>query len=672
MDAKDYRSIAARPENAGLSYGELMEASEDVPSNPSANPTFGDVVNRRFGRRGFVAGMLATTALAGLSPVPAAAQPAARARFGFAEIARGVDETHHVAPGYDADILIRWGDPLSAAAPAFDPERQSGEAQAQQFGYNNDYVGFTALPYGAADPRRGLLCVNHEYTSPELMFRDVMDSAGKPILAKMTKEIVDVEIAAHGGTIVEIARGDDGKWRYVREGRLNRRITANTLMTIQGPAAGDARLRTSSDPTGKSVLGTLNNCAGGMTPWGTYLMAEENFNGYFGGKLPDGHREAENHKRHAVPGGWYNWAAHYSRFDVSKEPNEPNRFGWIVEVDPYDPKSMSVKRTALGRFKHEGAETIVARDGRVVVYSGDDERFEYVYKFVTAGRFAAGDRRANRDLLDDGTLYVARFNADGSGEWLALRHGAGPLVASNGFASQADVLIDARRAADALGATKMDRPEDIEANKRTGKVYVNLTNNSSRKPEQVDAANPRAENNWGHVAEISYADGDQTSTRFRWEILVRCGDPASPKVAAAYNPATTVNGWFACPDNMAIDPSGRLWIGTDQGTAWKAASGSADGVWAMETEGPLRGTSRMFFRVPVGAEICGLNFLPDGRAMTIAVQHPGADGAKDYAPFGRNPTFDDPPTRWPDFRAGMPPRPSVVMVTKRDRGPIGS
>ncbi len=676
MTAKDYATLAARPENKGLTLGELYEISEDIPSNPTSNPTIGDVINVRMGRRGVLGGMLATTAMASiLGSAASQAQSVAvgiRPSFGFTEIQHGVDERHHVAPGYDADVLLRWGDPVLAGAPAFNPEAQSGEAQAQQFGYNCDYVGFTSLPLGSRNSDRGLLCVNHEYTSPELMFRGVMRADGRPDMSKMTKDIVDIEMAAHGGSIVEIRKGANGKWSYVRDSSFNRRITVNTVMTISGPAAGHDRMKTSSDQTGRSVLGTINNCAGGMTPWGTYLMAEENFHGYFGGKLADGHRESANHRRYGVPSGWYNWAAHYGRFDLSREPNEPNRFGWVVEVDPHNPKSMPVKRTALGRTKHEGAESVVARDGRVVVYTGDDERFEYAYKFVSTGKFDPQNRASNMNLLDDGVLYVAKFNADGSGEWMPMLFGQGALTAANGFTSQADILIETRRAADVMGATKMDRPEDFEANAKTGKVYLALTNNSNRKADQIDPANPRAENNWGHVVELSYANGDFTATRFRWEILVKCGNPAVAAVGAAYNVATSVNGWFACPDNMAVDPQGRLWVGTDQGNAWKAASGTSDGVWAMETEGPLRGTSRMFFRVPVGAEVCGLCFMPDGRAMTVAVQHPGTDGAKDYPPFGRNPTFDDPPTRWPDFKAGMPPRPSVVMVTKRGGGTIGS
>ena len=489
----------------------------------------------------------------------------------------------------------------------------------------------------------------------------------RSLVAGLSAEQIAVEMAAHGGTIVEI-RKEGGKWRPVLDGALNRRITAGTEMALSGPAAGHDRLKTNADPTGRRVLGTVNNCAGGVTPWGTYIMAEENIHGYFMGALPEGHREAANYERMGIPEGTYAWGRFHDRFDLSKEPNEANRFGWVVEVDVMDPNSVPKKRTALGRFKHEGAESIVAKNGKVVFYLGDDERFDYVYKFVTAGTYDPDDRAANRDLLDEGTLYVARFQEDGTLEWLPLVHGEGPLTEQNGFASQADILIETRRAADLLEATPMDRPEDVEPNGTNGRVYVMLTNNTRRKDDQVDAANPRASNAFGHIIEIAEADGDFSATRGTWEVLLKCGDPSVAEVGATFSTATTENGWFGMPDNCAVDADGRLWVSTD-GNSPKA-TGRTDGLWAVDTDGEARGTSRLFYRVPVGAEMCGPLMTDDMQTMFVAVQHPG-DGGEDWDGFGRPSYYEDLSTRWPDFDEAMPVRPAVVAITKTGGGRIG-
>ena len=653
----------------------LLEENEGPAINPTDNRTMGEIIAARFSRRGFLKGSLAVSAIAAtVSPLALMSADEARAgeggsAFVFDEVEAGIDDKHHVAAGYDADVLLRWGDPLFADAPDFDPAKQTAEAQARQFGYNNDFVGYIPLE-GSAE--HGLLVVNHEYTNPHLMFPGivkVVEKDGKKALeqAPLTKEQVDIEMAAHGGTIVEI-RKDGGKWQVVRDGKLNRRVTANTEMALSGPVAGHDRVKTNADPSGTKVLGTINNCAGGVTPWGTYVMAEENIHGYFSGALPEGNKEAENYKRLGIPEGSYEWGAHYDRFDLAKEPNEPNRFGWIVEVDVTDPNSTPKKRTALGRFKHEGAESIVAKDGRVVFYLGDDERFDYVYKFVTAGKFDPANPAANKDLLDEGTLHVAKFAEDGGVEWLPIVFGQGPLTAENGFNSQADVLIETRRAADLLGATKMDRPEDIQPNGVNGKVYVMLTNNTKRKDDQIDAANPRAKNAFGHMIEIAEEGGDFAATKGKWEVLLKCGDPSVADVGASFSTATTANGWFGMPDNCAVDSAGRLWVATDGNNAKE--TGRTDGLWAVDTEGSARATSKLFFRVPVGAELCGPQFAPDDKTAFVAVQHPG-DGGADWEPFGRPSYYEDLSTRWPDFKPDMPVRPSVVAITKQDGGKIG-
>lgn len=650
-----------------------LEENDGPSVNPTDNRTMGEIIAARFSRRGFLMGSLAVSAIAAtVSPLALVAADEARAAegsaFKFDELEAGIDDKHHVAPGYDADVLLRWGDPLFADSPDFDPLNQSAEAQAKQFGYNNDYVGYIPID-GSAE--HGLLVVNHEYTNPHLMFPgivSIVEKDGKKAaeVAPLSKQQVDVEMAAHGGTIVEI-RKESGKWQVVRDGKLNRRIMSTTEMALSGPVAGHDRVKTNADPSGTKVIGTLNNCAGGVTPWGTYVMAEENIHGYFSGELPEGHKEAANYKRLGIPEGAYEWGAHYDRFNLAKEPNEPNRFGWIVEVDVNDPASVPRKRTAMGRFKHEGAESIVARDGRVVFYLGDDERFDYVYKFVTKGRFNPGNRAANMNLLDDGTLHVAKFAEDGSVEWMPIVFGQGPLTAENGFASQADVLIETRRAADLLGATKMDRPEDIQPNAGSGKVYVMLTNNSKRKAEQVDAANPRAANAFGHIIEIVEEGGDFAATKGKWEVLLKCGDPSVADVGATFSTATTAHGWFGMPDNCAVDSAGRLWVATDgQGPK---TTGRTDGLWAVDTEGAARATSKLFFRVPIGAEMCGPLFAPDDQTAFVAVQHPG-DGGEDWEAFGRPSYYEDPSTRWPDFKPDMPVRPSVVAITKQRGGKI--
>jgi secreted PhoX family phosphatase len=643
-----------------------FDVREDVPSNPSANATMGDVLAERLTRRDLMRGALAVSVVSttvvplalAKAARPAHAQPAPKSSFSFEEVAAGSDQTHHVAAGYDADVLIRWGDAVLPGAPQFDPANPSAAGQETQFGYNNDFIGFIALE-GRSD--RGLLVINHEYTNDELMYFGLTGSSRKAKVAGLSDAQIRASMAAHGGSVIEVERVQ-GAWRVVPGSKFARRITASTAMEITGPAAGHELMKTHADPAGTRVLGMLNNCAGGVTPWGTWLTCEENFNHYFSGKdVAEISPLAAAYARYGVSEGYYPWDRIDGRFDVGREPNECHRFGWVVEIDPLNPISTPKKRTALGRFKHEGAGNIVNGDGRFVVYQGDDQRFDYVYKFVTADKVDFGNREANRDLLDSGTLYVARFDPDGRGEWLPLVVGHPKL---SGFKDQGAILIHARLAADALGATKMDRPEDVEANPKTGKVYVMLTNNNKRKPQDVDAANPRAENRFGHIIEITPDGGDHAATGFAWEILVKCGDPTIAEVGATFNSATSKEGWFGMPDNCAIDADGRLWVATDGNSV--EVTGRIDGLFAMETEGDLRGTSRLFFRCPTGAELCGPCFTPDLETLFVSVQHPG-ESEDDNVPA----TAERPTTRWPDFKDGMPPRPSVVAIKRKGGGKIG-
>jgi secreted PhoX family phosphatase len=406
---------------------------EDIGSNPAPNETIGEVAERRLTRRAALLGLGGAAAAATLTDqLIAAAEPALAqgapmtggpSSLGFQEIPHGMAQRDAVAEGYEMQTVIRWGDPILADAPAFDPMAQTPQSQAGQFGYNNDFLDFKPLPQGSSNAEHGLLVVNHEYTDTQLMFAGI--GAGRAGRMRASAEQSRTELLAHGLSVVEI-RKQGNSWSYVPNSRYNRRITGETEMRISGPAAGHDLLKTSADATGTRVLGTLNNCAGGNTPWGTIITSEENFNQYFSGAAAKTGTQAEAYSRYGIAEqGTYGWSRFVDRFNLDKEPNEPNRFGWNVEFDPYDPNSVPVKRTAMGRFKHEGATHAINHDGRVVFYQGDDERFDYVYKFVTARPWNPNDRAANRDLLDEGTLYVARFADDGKMTWLPLVHGQG-------------------------------------------------------------------------------------------------------------------------------------------------------------------------------------------------------------------------------------------------------
>jgi secreted PhoX family phosphatase len=450
----------------------------------------------------------------------------------------------------------------------------------------------------------------------------------------------------------------------VRPSPRARRITATTPFAVGGPAAGHALMRTAADPSGRRVLGTLNNCASGKTPWGTYLSGEENFANYFdGGETLDAHQARWGLRKASA----YRWGPHDERFDATRHPNEFNRFGWIVEVDPADPASTPVKRTALGRAAHEGAWVAVTKDGRAVVYSGEDAAFEYIYKFVSRDRIAPGGAAANRELLDHGTLYVARFDADGSGRWLPLVHGNGPLTPANGFADPGEVVIKSRQASDALGATKMDRPEWIAIDESSRDVYCTLTNNGARgRPGRPgpDAANPRANNVMGNIIRWK-DDGDFDATTMRWDHFVLAGDPANERAEAR---GTIRGDVFACPDGLAFDARGVLWIGTDA-SATQMNRGELVNIGNNQLLAcdPATGEVRRFLAGPVNCEITGATWTPDGRTMFVNVQHPGESPGDRSDPAA--------PTRyssWPDYRMGGRPRSATVVITKRDGGVIGT
>ncbi|RAY13636.1 phosphatase [Actinomadura craniellae] len=648
--------------------------------NTSANSYFGDIIAEQISRRGMLRagalGALVVGAGAALSAAPAAAHThpgghghwpgwGGGSRLRFTPVPPNKDDKVTVPPGYESSVVVRWGDPVLPGAPAFDFEKQTAAAQARQFGYNCDFVSF--FPLGKD---RALLWVNHEYTNEELMFRGYTGGA------TATEEQIKIAMAAHGGSLVEIVRaGRSGQWKLETRGsrRFNRRITTSTRMELTGPAAGHPLLRTQADPKGRTVLGMLNNCAGGVSPWDTILTAEENFNQYFGASAGVPAEAQPALARYgistsALPGR--RWDRVEERFDLTKHPNEANRHGWIVEIDPYDPHAAPRKRTHLGRFKHEAANSSLSKDGRAVIYMGDDERFDYIYKFVSTERYHRGSRRHNMTLLDHGTLYVARLTGDsppaeidgsgelpsdgafdGSGVWIPLVRGDKSYVPGM---TAAEVLIHTRLAADKVGATKMDRPEDMERNPKTGAIYVALTNNTARTAAQVDEANPRPGNKHGHVLEIVEDRNDVGATKFRWSVPLVCGDPSDPTTYFAGFDKSKVSP-ISCPDNLAFDSDGNLWISTDGN-----ALGTNDGLFAMPVEGRERGYVRQFLTVPLAAETCGPLITPDQRTVFVAVQHPGEGGTA---------SPENPVSRWPD---GDQPRPSVVSVWHRHGKEIGS
>lgn len=629
--------------------------------NDSPNDSLRDVFVRRYSRREMIKQTLAAAPtlvcgaafLIGIAP-KAEAGPGKRG-LTFNPISLTSEDAVVLAEGYQHQVLIRWGDPITADALALNFNEQNRGTQEQQFGYNCDFNGYFPLPhYTSHNPRKAILAVNHEYTDPVLMFPGY--AAGYP-----TQDQVDVELAAHGMSFIEIECRAKDRWSVDLKSKFNRRITGETPMEITGPARGNDWMKTSEEPTGTWVRGTLNNCAGGKTPWGTVLTCEENFNQYFANRnsLPPEDPRRVSHNRYGLTAGASSrlWENFYKRFDIAQEPNEPFRHGWVVEIDPYNPNSTPKKRTALGRFKHEGATCVVAPTGQVVVYSGDDERFDYVYKFVSKNKFNPHNRAANLDLLDEGTLYVARFNDDGSGEWLPLVFGQGPLTPENGFHNQGDVVIQCRRSSDLLGATKMDRPEDIEANPVTGKVYSLMTNNTSRGVGMnpgVNAANPRPGNRWGHVIEQTEAWGNHAATSFTWEIFILCGDPDDPAYETYYAGFDkSLVSPLAAPDNLVFDRNGVCWIATD---GLQNALAGNDGIFAVPTEGPERGYLRQFMSCPFAAEICGPEFNTDQTALFVGIQHPGEGG-----------TMEEPLSSWPDG-GGAVARPSVIVITKAAPG----
>jgi uncharacterized protein len=652
---------------------------------------------------------------------PAATSPAARSALpAFAPVAPTNADTITLPTGYSWRKLIAWGDALfDTVSPTFDPDALTRAEQEQRFGQNNDMLALFAGTYAfrpSKNQDRMILCANNEYASPDLAY---------PGLARkedFTAAHVEALYAAVGVSVVEVER-DGAGWRALKNaspgaGR-NRRITPFTPVLFTGPAAqhpwivaatevvnaNEPDRSAGSAPAGAVRCGTVANCAGGLTQWGTYLTAEENFDGMFVGSSRalesmrfDQQDLALDESSFGYPAGGFPAPLAPKQFRIGDNPHGPSLYGWIVEIDPHDVNAPPKKRTALGRKKNECATTAIAQDGRVVVYMGDDQRDEHVYKFVTRDRFDPNNRAANMDLLDEGQLYVARFEEDGHGRWLAITAAAANAAAEAEespirFRDEADVLMRVRDAARLMGATPMDRPEDVEAVcdaewRGLGTVLIACTYNSERGFEH--AANPRREserpnsaqaNMMGHIMRIDEASGDSAAETFTWDIFAMGGDPnaaeltapmragAVAHVSTKYNGEETISGdRFACPDNLFIDSTHRVWIATDGSDSVFGDCNDQVLCTPVSADGPR--PVKRFLVGPVGSEICGPLMAPDERAFLCSIQHPGANTVAG-AEFSELRWAGEPPTsHFPDGGDSWP-RSAVVIVTRDDGGRIG-
>jgi secreted PhoX family phosphatase len=640
----------------------MNDTNGSRPAKRFSGRSFFQVLEARRSRRDILKGAAALTAWSVLPTGLAACATGMKrtATLGFKSVPVSTADAVRVPDGYSATALYKWGDPVGHASgsPAFRPDAgNTADEQALQAGMHHDGIHYFPLPYGSESSSHGLLAVNHEYVDDGLLHTDGT--------ANWSAEKVRKAQNAHGVSVVEV-RMSGGKWEIVRPSKYAGRVTARTPIRISGPAAGSTLMQTAADASGRLALGTINNCAHGYTPWGTYLTCEENWDFYFvnTGKLTDDQRRNGLNAK----GRGYRWETSDERFDAGKHPNEPNRFGWIVEIDPYDPRAQPVKRTALGRFGHEGAWPAVARDGRVVMYLGDDRAFEYIYKFVSRDPLNRGDRGANRDLLDRGTLYVAKFHDDGSGEWVALTHGSGALTAQNGFADQADVLVRTRAAGDAVGATRMDRPEWIAVHPGTNEVYCTLTNNGTRgtgKLPGTDKSNPRSQNVFGHIIRWREDGNDPAALRFKWDIFVQAGDPRHSEPEKR---GDIKGDAFGSPDGLWFDDGGLLWIQTDVSTSTLNRNHYERLGNNMMLAADIRtGEIRRFLTGPNGAEVTGVITTPDGRTMFVNIQHPGETSSERNDP--KNPRAV---SSWPDGPSGGRPRSATVVIRKNDGGIIGT
>lgn len=639
--------------------------------SPDNVPSMNDVLQTRLSRRDTLRGGLGLAAGtffagAGISGCNSDSN-GSPVKLSFSSVPGSTDaDMVIVPPGFKTSILAPWGTPITGTLPAFKADGTNTAAeQAQQMGQNHDGMHYFPLDESGD---RGLLVMNHEYSNSTLYPGDgrSQDADGKPT----DPEQVRKDINAHGVAVVEVQRAADGSVSIVSGSSYNRRITAATPMNLSGPAAGSSFMQTAYDATGMTTRGTVNNCAKGHTPWGTYLACEENIQGYFITNDENAPRETTRMGINASGFGYF-WSAvagdaseqngEFARFDLTPSAqsatgdyrNEANTFGWIVEIDPKDPSATPIKRTAMGRIRHEGCEPGLIRAGEpVAFYMGDDDRFEYFYKFVTAENYNPANPSPN--MLDNGTLYVARFNADGSGEWLKLDYATNPAL-QNDFASQADVLVNTRTAADILGATPMDRPEWSTTDPTTGEIYLTLTNNTRREEGDENAANPRAPNSHGHVIRLAEDNSRADATSFNWDIFLFA---SNANADADFNKSgLTQDNELGSPDGIWFDPRGVLWIQTDNGApldfggndqmlAVVPASLSGDRTINPDTQAELK----RFFVGPAGCEVTGVTMTPDYRTMFVNIQHPGGS--------------------FPANDGTSRPRSTTVVISREDGGEV--
>ena len=557
-----------------------------------------------------------------LAALPGCAAQGASPALSFTPVSPSGEDALRVPPDYEARVLFRWGDPVGSPAgqPAFRMDASNSAAeQALQAGMHHDGMHYFPLD----GSRHGLLAMNHEYLDQGLLFPDGM--------AAWSAEKVAKALAASGVSIIEV-KLVNGAWEIVRPSRSARRVTSLTPCRVAGPAGGHRLMRTAANPDGRLVLGTNNGCAHGWTPWGTYLTCEENWHTLFvnGGAItPEQQRYGMTAR-----GFGYRWHEYEERFDAARHPNEFHRFGWVVEIDPYDPQAIPVKRTAMGRFAHEGAACAAGADRRLAFYMGDDAAGEYIYKFVPVSPWDPAVRANNRDLLNDGMLYAARFNADGTGEWRALD---GPDAGAQ--------RLYTRLAADAAGATRMDRPEWIVPHPATREVYAALTGSRA--------------NRFGHIVRWREEGGDVAATRFRWEVFVRAGPPGRGEVRGDA---------FANPDGLWFDSMGTLWVQTDMSSNSLGRGEFAPlGNNQMLAVDPATGVFRRFLTGPRGCEITAFHTTPDNRSAFVNIQHPG-ETPGDFSNPGEPRRFSN----WPDYAPNGRPRSATVVIRRKDGGIIGT